>query len=254
MVRQFRLTRTKYISLGYTMKFEQFMESLNRTVPIRWNHSPSRDQGVFRVGSEEYHIQISKLNNESTLNVSFTGANADGEQSHSASGKGNELTVLATVIQGIRESIELYDPAKISFVANADVSSRKKLYDRMVKKFAKEENYKYIISGDNYTLVRDSKKHMSLPKHDDLSDAMLSPATVDDDLIMAVGFDSSDLSEKEIDILAAHPDLYGFTIGDQTWTDVMIPDGEQPSVAAIESVFNSIGLSSIIPKIKYYAN
>ncbi len=239
------------------MNFDEFMtqldESLKRTVPIRWKRQPNRDIGEFKVGSERYEIHVARIN-DSSLNVSFTGADANGQQGHAATGKGNELTVLATVIQGIREAIKEHDPAKISFVANADVASRKKLYDRMVKKFAKDENYSYIISGDNYTLVRDSSMHLSMQSHDSLEDAMLNPATVNDDIIMAVGFDSKDVTKEEYDILAAHPDLYGFTIGDQVWTDVMIPDGVQPSVSEIEKVFNKIGLSSLIPKIKYYAN
>lgn len=244
------------------MNFEVFMqqldESLKRTVPIRWQESTTRDIGRFTVAGNFYEIIITKLTKvASHLSVAFTGEDENGEQGFHANGKGNELVVLATVISGIKVAVDKYDPVSLSFVAGNDVASRKKLYDRMVKKFAKEEEYEFTIVGNEYRLIRpNSKSGDILQDMSGVDDAMLNLTTADSEIIMAVGFDSNEVTREESTNLARYPNLYSFTVKSQgqTWVDVDTPDGEQPTLEHIKTTLSNQGLSSLIPKIKYYAN
>lgn len=236
------------------MKFFEFLEnlyeSLNRPEHIDWSITSARDIGTFKVNDETYEIIINKIQ-DGDISISFVGHDDSGKVTFNATGKGNELTVFATVVQGMKDAVKRYNPYKISFVASDDVASRKRLYDRMVKKFADSEKYSYIISGNEYVLVRETGNMPPLESHRSLSDAMLKQVDKTGN-VNAVGFNTSDLSKSEMAIIATHPDIFAFTLPDgDTWIDVNI--NGRHNIDNLKSTLERIGLKSIIPKIKHYA-
>jgi len=125
------------------------------------------------VYSGETAESITKLPDRSKLRIVFSSKNQpEGQwelfftrgETTGLSGKGDQQRIFATVLKAIAEFVEKKSPKKIVFTADKDdeSTSRMKLYDRLVSRFADSLGYSskaLTVSGDSwaersYTLTR----------------------------------------------------------------------------------------------------
>lgn len=86
----------------------------------------------------------------------------DKDGSLEKSNQGDQYRIFATVIEIIKSFVAEYEPKSFSFMADKDAdnsSSREKLYDAMVARFARSSGYKQTIrrdpQGSEYTLIKE---------------------------------------------------------------------------------------------------
>lgn len=130
--------------------------------------------------SDESVEFITKLPDKTTLRIVFTSKNQpDGQwelffkrgDRIDLSGKGDQQRIFATVLKAIAEFVEKKSPNKIVFTADKDgeSTSRMKLYDRLVSRFASDIGYSskaQTVTGENwaersYTLTRKMNEGVS---------------------------------------------------------------------------------------------
>lgn len=133
-------------------------EAMTSPAPMRWKHGTTVIQAYFKAGGENYEIAFFPSNDGTKLEVEFVGMNSDGDITYDATGKGNALTVFSTVLEAIRIQVDDFQPTFVTFAAHGDVISRKKLYERMVKRFVKDN------PGASYKLMHDRFKVRLKPK------------------------------------------------------------------------------------------
>jgi hypothetical protein len=116
---------------------------------------------------------ITKLPDKTTLRIVFSSKNQpEGQwelfftrgETTGLTGKGDQQRIFATVLKAIAEFVEKKSPNKIVFTADKDdeSTSRMKLYDRLVSRFAGDIGYSskaLTVTGENwaersYTLTR----------------------------------------------------------------------------------------------------
>ncbi|CAL9999014.1 hypothetical protein VPHD479_0391 [Vibrio phage D479] len=133
------------------------VEALKRSVPIRWNHSNNythdQSHGEFEVGGETYVLTTSYEYQKDMMTISFA-LIGDRGQDMSITGTGSELTVLGTVLAGVREVLHDHQPMYLYFEAADNEPSRKKLYERLTRRFAGDIGYAYSFSNGNFLLTR----------------------------------------------------------------------------------------------------
>jgi hypothetical protein len=119
-------------------------ESLDR--PYTWKlaaNEPIFILAVFNTKSDKITVRFNKgwSNGHTNWYVDF-----EGQYNHDATGLGDEFRVFATVIDVMRWFIKEKSPPCFSFTAEKDPTrsgdSRSKLYDRLIKRFARDIKYK----------------------------------------------------------------------------------------------------------------
>ena len=142
--------------------FDQFKSQINELFnkPARWK--PKKQTKDY--ASYEAYIEGKKLfiffdqNSKGVWETLFT---VDSELE--VTGGGDEIAVFSTVLDVMNDFIEKYEPEKISFEATKSKetrdSSRTKLYDRIIKRFAVSRGYtvtrrKDFIYHVEYLLVK----------------------------------------------------------------------------------------------------
>lgn len=110
----------------------------------------------FKVDGKEYIVSIVKTSMTDAWNIVFSGQDKNGYESTLVTGQGNELKVFASVVNIIKNFIKKNDPLVISFFAKE--GNRSKLYDRMVKRFAKGYTVKTSKPFNDEIMYRLSKK------------------------------------------------------------------------------------------------
>ncbi|CAL9999104.1 hypothetical protein VPHD479_0392 [Vibrio phage D479] len=143
--------------------FKQFMvEALDlaKAAPIQWKND---NDANFRVGSTQYVIEFAGFGGYTE--VAYGSVNERGRMNVSANnvtGSPSEtLKVITSVLKAVKEYIDRKSPTKIFFTAyehDDKRDSRKKLYDRLVKRFAEDAGYTFTIDRNKYTLVRAQRK------------------------------------------------------------------------------------------------
>ena len=142
-------------------KFKQYIEeAFDKPYPYKMKHDSGWDR----------YTATAKLNDGSkfVMTISEIGGAWDVEFTRGGkmdlTGEGDQMRVFATVIAIMREFIKKESPDEIAFGAEKeqgnkkDLTSREKLYSRMIKKFAGEMGYrsseKSLRNSTVYTLTK----------------------------------------------------------------------------------------------------
>jgi hypothetical protein len=153
---------------------EIITESFNQPYPVKVIQSPD---------SDDYEA-LAKLPDGTNMEILFTehGGIWDMEfhrgGSQDVTGEGDAFRIFATMMDAVRQFIQMEKPGAVSFTATKDVpegqdpESRAKLYTRMVERFSDSLGYDAYIDdyGDmvEYELV--AKKHVSKSMDENFAD------------------------------------------------------------------------------------
>lgn len=142
--------------------FKQFITEaldLARAAPIKWNKTSTHWTGEFQVGSLRYRVELANVMSRCEVAYGVIGDN--NRTSFSSTGvnasSGDALKVITTVLRAVQDYVEERSPVKIFFTAyehDDAAKSRKKLYDRLVKRFSDQIGYDFVITGNKYNLTR----------------------------------------------------------------------------------------------------
>lgn len=142
------------------MKFDAFVEALNSPQRVNWRSYGTSAYGYFTIEDYRYRIHFKESlligadgEDIKIVNVSFQWNDATDRWSHTISGVGNELKVFSTVITEVNSYVSKNNPDFIIFsvVDEAiDYDKRAQLYDRLLKRYAKQTNYSVIRSTSDH--------------------------------------------------------------------------------------------------------
>jgi len=151
--------------------FFELREAFNR--PYRYTkHKLYKGNIVYRfIPDDKTEVDVIFKEDEVSDDESVWRVSFERNQRQDMTGEGDAMRIFATVIDIIRDFTKKEKPQEIEFSAVKPdwfeielgdkpntVSSREKLYKRMVQKYAPQMGYKYVVSrrkgATDYTLVR----------------------------------------------------------------------------------------------------
>lgn len=137
---------------------QHLLETFDSNVDINWmapRQSGTTDEhyGQFVVNKNKFVLIVKHNTQTDTMTIEFVYTDNTGWH-HLVTGKGDQLTVFATVLAGIRSKLSQYNSKYIRFSAVNDRDSRGDLYQRMAKRFGKEFGYSMMRKGNEFLLTR----------------------------------------------------------------------------------------------------
>lgn len=166
-------------TLRKTYTTEQVDEALDSPYPYRWEPMGSR---------EDYHVAYTELEDGTPLEITFERDAQDDayevefyrNYSRKVSGMGDAQGVFATVLAVIKDFIQRVNPETITFGAvkedpSAKITSRTKLYDRMVAKYASQLGYNVETDRTSKFAVYYTLNRTKSDASDGLTEAFDSP-------------------------------------------------------------------------------
>ena len=141
--------------------FRQFKTQINELFdrPARWRLVKDTDKIIkYRSSIDDKDLLVFFYRRGSNKwEVAFAV-----DQEFSATGEGDEIKVFSTVLDIISDVIQTKEPEELNFAAEKSLdssSSRIRLYNRLIKRFARDHGYRLTDKDDRrwevvYTLVK----------------------------------------------------------------------------------------------------
>lgn len=146
--------------LKYNQEYQSILETLDKPSIINWTIDSHSMRGKFYVNREKYVI-LSKTNPKcediNSWNFKFYW-NDGGDIIYSLSNLGaGKFKVMATIVEGFKNLMEIKKPDSIIFSANLEEDSRVKLYNRLMEEAISTWGFKLNKfphqSGDSHLLT-----------------------------------------------------------------------------------------------------